>query len=437
MLRPRRSLRGMDTVDLGPFPSIPGFDEAVELDRSDPLALFKARYVISDPDLIYLDGNSLGRMPSAAGAIVDRVVRHEWGDRLIRSWNAGWWDLQLEIGNRLASLIGAGPGEVIISDSTSVNLYKLATAALRARPARDRVVTDDTNFPTDVYVLRGVAEASGATLDVISTEGVRDPVAALETGMDGRTALVSLSHTAFRSGYTYDVTRVTELAHDMGALVIWDLSHSVGVVPIDLEGAGVDLAVGCTYKYLNGGPGSPAFLYVRSALQVSLENPITGWWGHANPFDFDLAFRPTEGIRRFHSGTMPVISLATIDAGLGDVLEAGIDRLRAKSVSLTEFFINQWEEHLDQLGFELRTPRDAARRGSHVSLSHSDAWPIDRALIEDGKVIPDFRAPDNLRFGLAPLYNSHLDVHTAIQRIKTIVERGLPPDSDISEITVT
>jgi kynureninase len=437
MVRPGRSLREMDTVDLGPFPSISGFDEAVELDRSDPLASFKERYVFSDPDLIYLDGNSLGRLPSTAGAIADRVVRHEWGDRLIRSWNDGWWDLQLDIGNRLAPLIGAGPGEVIISDSTSVNLYKLATAALRGRPGRDRVVTDDTNFPTDVYVLRGVAEANGATLDIISTEGVADPVAALKAALDGRTALISLSHTTFRSGYTYDVARVTELAHDMGALVIWDLSHSVGVVPIDLEGAGVDLAVGCTYKYLNGGPGSPAFLYVRGSLQAALENPITGWWGHASPFDFDLDFQPTDGIRKFHSGTMPVISLATIDAGLTDVVEAGIERLRAKSVSLTGFFINQWEEHLERLGFELRTPRDPARRGSHVSLSHPDAWPIDRALIEVGKVIPDFRAPDNLRFGLAPLYNSHHDVHTAVQRMKTIVERGVLTDSDVSKVTVT
>jgi kynureninase len=427
----------MDTVDLGPFPSISGFEEAVELDSTDPLAAFKARYVFSDPDLIYLDGNSLGRLPSAAEAMVDRVVRHEWGDRLIRSWNDGWWDLQLKIGNRLAPLIGAGPGEVIISDSTSVNLYKLATASLRARPGRDRIITDDTNFPTDVYVLRGVAEANGSTLDIISTEGVGDPVAALEAALDGRTALVSLSHTAFRSGYTYDVARVTELAHDSGALVIWDLSHSVGVVPTDLEGAGVDLAVGCTYKYLNGGPGSPAFLYVRRSLQASLENPITGWWGHASPFDFDLDFRPTDGIRRFHTGTMPVISLATVDAGLTDVVEAGIERLRAKSVSLTGFFINQWEEHLERLGFELRTRRDPARRGSHVSLSHPDAWPIDRALIEVGKVIPDFRAPDDLRFGLAPLYNSHLDVHTAVQRMKTIVERGVSTDSDVSEITVT
>jgi len=427
----------MDTVDLGPFPSVSGFDSAVELDRSDPLAGFKERYVFPDPDVIYLDGNSLGRLPSAAAPIVDRVVCHEWGDRLIRSWNDGWWDLQLDIGDRLAPLIGASPGEVIISDSTSVNLYKLATAALRARPDRSRVVTDDTNFPTDVYVLGAVAEANGATQDIIATEGQSDPVAALEAALDGRTALVSLSHTAFKSGYTYDLARVTELVHDIGAMVIWDLSHSVGVVPIDLEGAGVELAVGCTYKYLNGGPGSPAFLYVRRSLQGPLENPIRGWWGHADPFDFDLDFRPTAGIRKFHTGTMPVISLASIDAGLNDVAEAGIDRLRAKSVSLTEFFISQWEEHLERLGFVLRTPRDSGMRGSHVSLSHPDAWPIDRALIEVGQVIPDFRAPDNLRFGLAPLYTTHLDVHTAVQRLRLIVEGGVPAGYDRTRRTVT
>ncbi len=230
---------------------------------------------------------------------------------------------------------------------------------------------------------------------------------------------------------------MTGLVHEIGALVLWDLSHSVGVVPIDLEGAGADLAVGCTYKYLNGGPGSPAFLYVRRSLQDSLANPITGWWGHADPFAFDLDFRPADGIRKFHTGTMPVLSLAAIDAGLADVAEAGIDRLRAKSVSLTTFFIDQSRQYLEGLGFELETPPDPSVRGSHVSLSHPDAWPIDRAVIELGKVIPDFRAPDNLRFGLAPLYNSHLDVHTAIQRIKAIVESGDLADFEARNVKVT
>ena len=427
----------MTPIDLGPFPSASGFDTAVELDDSDPLAGFKERYVFSDPDLIYLDGNSLGRLPSAAAPIVEQVVRHEWGDRLIRSWNDGWWDLQLEIGDRLAPIIGAGPGEVIISDSTSVNLYKLATAALRAQPGRDKIISDDSNFPTDVYVLQGVAAASQATLEIVATEDTADPMGVLESALDERTAFVSLSHTAFKSGYTYDLAEMTEKVHRVGCLVLWDLSHSVGVVPIHLEEAGADLAVGCTYKYLNGGPGSPAFLYVRRSLQSSLGNPITGWWGHAEPFDFDLDFRPTDGIRKFHSGTMPVISLATIDAGLSDVSEAGMDRLRAKSISLTEFLINQWEEHLEKLGFALRSPRESARRGSHVSLSHPDSWPIDRALIEVAKVIPDFRAPDNMRFGLAPLYTTHLDVHTAVQRLRLIVEGDVHTGYERTRQTVT
>jgi kynureninase len=427
----------MSTFDLGPFPEASGFEAAVELDRSDPLGGFRERYVFTDQDLIYLDGNSLGRLPATVPTLVDRVVRHEWGDRLIRSWNEGWWDMQLEIGDRLAPLIGAAPGEVIISDSTSVNVYKLATAALTARPGRARIVTDSTNFPTDVYVLRGVAEAHGATLDIIPIEGESGLAVGLEGALDENVALVSLSHTTFKTGFTHDLARMTGMVHEIGALVLWDLSHSVGVVPVDLESAGADLAVGCTYKYLNGGPGAPAFLYVRRGLQGSLANPITGWWGHADPFAFDLDFRPADGIRKFHTGTMPVLSLAAIDAGLADVADAGIDRLRAKSVSLTEFFIGQWEEHLEDLGFELETPRDPAMRGSHISLSHSDAWPIDRAVIEVGKVIPDFRAPDNLRLGLAPLYNSHLDVHTALQRIKSIVESGPLADFEARNVKVT
>ena len=265
--------------------------------------------------------------------------------------------MQLEIGDRLAPLIGAAPGEVIISDSTSVNVYKLATAALTARPGRATIVTDSTNFPTDVYVLRGVAEAHGATLAIIPIEAGPDLAVGLEDALDENVALVSLSHTTFKTGFTHDLARVTAMVHEIGALVLWDLSHSVGVVPVDLESAGADLAVGCTYKYLNGGPGAPAFLYVRRGLQGSLANPITGWWGHADPFAFDLDFRPADGIRKFHTGTMPVLSLATIDAGLADVADAGIDRLRAKSVSLTEFFIDQWEEHLEDLGFGLETAR--------------------------------------------------------------------------------
>ncbi|MGH8916553.1 MAG: kynureninase [Acidimicrobiia bacterium] len=409
---------------LGPFSDGAGYDRALDLDENDPLADFRRRYVVGDPDLIYLDGNSLGRLPRETPALVDEVVRRGWGDRLIRSWNEGWWDLQLELGDRLSPLIGASPGEVIISDSTSVNLYKLAMAAMHARPARNRIVTDDMNFPTDVYVLQGVADAHDASLEIVPTAGADSPAAAVEAALDQSTAIVSLSHTAFKSGYTYDLASMTGAAHRAGALVLWDLSHSVGAMPIELNRSGADLAVGCTYKYLNGGPGSPAFLFVRADLQSELANPITAWWGHAEPFAFDLGFRPVEGIRKFHTGTMPILSLAPVAAGISDVIEAGVPRIRAKSVSLSEYLIEQWEEHLAPLGLGLASPRDPNRRGSHVSLSHDEAWPVARALIEIGQVIPDFRAPDNLRLGLSPLYTTHIEIHTALQRLRFIVESG-------------
>jgi kynureninase len=424
-------------MDLGPFPDTAGYQEALELDSRDPLARFRDRFVFDDPKLIYLDGNSLGRQPVAARGLVDRVVGEEWGDRLIRSWNERWWDLQLELGDTLAPIVGAGPGEVIISDSTSVNLYKLAMAALKAQSGRSRIVTDDLNFPTDVYVLRSVAEANGAHLDIIPATHAEEQIDAVEAAIDRDTALVSLSHTTFKTGYTYDLARLTAAAHAAGALVLWDLSHSVGAYPIDLSDAGADLAVGCTYKYLNGGPGAPAFLYVRRDLQASLTNPITAWWGHANPFAFDLEFRPAEGIRKFHTGTMPILSLSAIEAGLSDVGEAGIEELRKKSLSLGEFLIAQWEEHLRSQGFGLASPRVPVLRGSHLSLTHDQAWPIARAMIEVGKVIPDFRAPDNLRFGLAPLYVSHIDVHTAVQRVKAIVDTGVHDRFTGARLTVT
>jgi kynureninase len=422
---------------LGPFPEAKGFGEALALDRSDPLAAFRERFHLGDTDLIYLDGNSLGPLPIALLPMLEKVVAEEWGEGLIRSWNERWWDLQMVLGDRLAPLVGAAAGEVIISDSTSVNLYKLAMAALSAGGKRRKTVTDDANFPTDLYVLSGVAETMGGSLDVVAVDGAVSPVDAIAAAVDHDTALVALSHTTFKSGYTYDLAELTSLAHRAGALMLWDLSHSVGVVPIDLNGSGTDLAVGCTYKYLNGGPGSPAFLYVRRDFQGSLANPIRGWWGHADPFAFDLEFRPTDGIRKFHTGTMPILSLAAVEAGINDVEAAGIERIRAKSVSLTDFFIGQWEEHLAELGFGLVTPRDPLMRGSHVSLSHPHAWQIDVALIEIGKVIPDFRAPDNLRFGLAPLYNTHQEVHTAVQRIRAIVKGGVHAAFGGREVTVT
>ena len=425
------------TIDLGPFPHAKGCQEALNADFSDPLRHYREAFAFPDPDLVYLDGNSLGRLPRQAVAVVDDVTRHQWGDRLIRSWNEGWWDLQLRLGEMIAPLVGAHPDEVIVSDSTSVNLFKLAMAAVESQSGRGIIVTDDLNFPTDVYVLEGVAGRTGSRLRVVPSDGVHGPVEALESAIDNDTALVSLSHTVFKSGYTYDMAEVTAMAHRVGAMILWDCSHSVGAVPIDLVGASVDLAVGCTYKYLHGGPGAPAFLYVRSDLQGTLENPINAWWGHADPFAFDLEFRPISGIRRFHTGTMPILSLAVAEPGIAMVAEAGLARIREKSLALGTYAVDQWDTHLRPLGFTLASPSNPESRGSHISIAYDDAWPVTQALIELGQVIPDFRAPDNIRLGLSPLYTGFLDVHTAVQRCRLIVENGLQERFADAPATVT
>jgi kynureninase len=414
------------SISLAPFPDADGHDRALALDAEDPLAAERHGFVADEPGLIYLDGNSLGRLPSATRPLVDGVVADQWGNRLIRSWNEGWWDLHSRLGDLLAPAIGARPGEVLLSDSTSVNLHKLAVAALRSQPGRSVVLTDDLNFPSDLYILAGAADlVPGRRVDVVSSaDGIHGPVEKLEAALDDDTALVSLSHTCFTSGYTYDLTRLTRAAHDVGALVLFDLSHSVGAVDLDLGAAGVDLAVGCTYKYLNGGPGAPAFLYVREDLQERLESPISGWWAHAEPFDFSPSFTADPGIRRFHGGTMPILSLAAIEPGLDQVVRVGVGAIRAKSVQLMAFLEEQWRTHLEPLGFGWGSPTDPSRRGAHGSLTHPDAWRITRALIDHAAVIPDFRAPDVVRLGLAPLTTSFIDVHTAVQRLCLVIDLG-------------
>ncbi len=412
----------MTNFDLGPFPHAKGYEAAIALDESDLLSHHRDRYLRPDPDLIYLDGNSLGRVPVATIEMVEEVTRQQWGDRLIRAWNDGWWDLQTRLGDKLAPILGAGSGEVIISDSTSVNLYKLAMAGVAATSeTRNEIVTDDLNFPSDVYVLESVAAQTGQTLRIVPSDGVNGPVDGLMAAIGDETSLVSLSHTVFQSGYTYDLAEITRLAHEAGALVLWDCSHSVGALPIDFGAAGVDLAVGCTYKHLNGGPGSPAFLYVRRDLQDDLLNPIAGWWGHADPFAFHLEYSPVDGIRRFHTGTMPILSLAAIEAGFDDVLEASVAAIRAKSMAMAGYLIEQFQLHLEPLEFDLASPPDAERRGSHISVRHDHAWPINLALIEVAKVIPDFRAPDVIRLGLSPLYTRFVDIHTAVQRMISVM----------------
>ena len=395
---------------------------AVELDRNDPLASFRNQFQISDPDLIYLDGNSLGRLPKAVVAPAADAVQDGWGSNLIRGWNKGWWEAPHRIGEKIASVLGAGAGQVIVSDQTSLNLFKLAAAALQARPHRTRIVTDTLNFPSDLYILQGLVRLLGDRHEIVrvgSLDGdVTPDLSALEAVIDGTTALVTLSHVTFKSGYLYDMQAITQMAHRSGALVLWDLSHSAGAVPTELDACNADFAVGCTYKYLNGGPGSPAFLYVNQALQDQVESPIWGWWGEAQPFAFGLDYRPAPGVDRFLAGTAPMLSTLAMEAALTPLLEAGSSRLRKKSIALTEFAVQLSDVHLAPLGFRLGSPRDPERRGSHISLRHAEGYRINRALIEELNLIPDFREPDNIRIGLAPLYTSFSDVWEGIDRLR-------------------
>lgn len=403
------------------------FEYAQQLDAQDELAHFRERFVTSDPDLIYLDGNSLGRLPKAAATRIDDLVQRQWGDRLIRSWNEGWFDLPERVGAKIAQLVGAQPDEVIVADSTSVNLFKLVIAALRAQPGRTGILTDAQNFPSDLYILQGVIELWGNyQLQITqSPDATQAAETEIRNALNSQTALLTLSHTLFKSGALYDMAGLTAAAHAAGALVLWDLSHSVGAVPVDLNGCQVDMAVGCSYKYLNGGPGAPAFLYVRRDLQEKLLNPISGWMGQRNLFDLALQYAPTSGLRHFLSGTAPILSLAAIETGVDLLLEAGMARLRAKSVAQTDYLIELWEKYLQPLGFTLNSPRAAAQRGSHVSLGHAEGLRIDLALIHDMKVLPDFRRPDNIRIGIAPIYTSFVELYTAVMRIKQVVEEKL------------
>jgi kynureninase len=398
---------------------------ARNLDMQDELKEFREEFVIADPELIYLDGNSLGRLPRATVPILRHLVASDWGDGLIRGWNRGWWEAPRRIGEKIAPLIGAEPSEVIVADSTSVNLFKLAVAALRLQGARDRVVSDVFNFPSDLYVLQGVISTLGGRHELVlmeSKDSIHMEDDEIKRNVNERTALIELSHVTFKSGFLYDMERVTRLAHDAGALVLWDLCHSVGALPVHLNASGADMAIGCTYKYLNAGPGAPAFLFVRKDLQEKLGSPIWGWVGQDNPFGFDLEYRPAPGINRYLAGSPPILSMTAVEPAVELIQRAGLDRIRAKSVRLTEYMIFLYDRVLASRGFVLGSPRDEGRRGSQVSIRHADAFRIIRAMIEDMKVIPDFRAPDNIRLGFPPLYVSFHDVWEAVERIAHIID---------------
>ncbi|HEV7755235.1 MAG TPA: kynureninase [Mycobacteriales bacterium] len=396
---------------------------AETLDAADPLAPFRDRFVL-DPTVTYLDGNSLGRLPASTAERLRRAVEEEWGAGLIRSW-ADWRSLSAEVGDLIGTgILGARPGEVIVSDSTTVNLYKLAAAALDARPGRRVVVIDDDNFPTDLYVFQGLAAQRGLELRIVHTDldAGLDP-GALRAAVDTDVALVSLSHVAYRSGALVDMAAITRIAHDAGALTLWDLSHAAGSVPVPLSAAGADLAVGCTYKYLNGGPGAPAFLYVRSELQAALRQPIWGWFGQADQFTMGARYDPVPGIERFTVGTPSVLATYAVAEGARIVAEAGIGRLRAKGMALTSYLIELADAVLAPLGFSVASPRDAERRGAHVSLHHPAAWQVCQALLHRN-VVPDFRTPDRLRLGPAPLYTRFTEVWEGVDRMRAIVAAG-------------
>ncbi len=413
---------------------------AREMDRVDPLRQFRSEFVVAEPDMIYLDGNSLGRMPQRAAERTSRLIAEEWSAGLVRSWGNSWFTAPSDLGAKIAGLIGAQPDEVVVADSTSVNLFKLVVAALRARPERKTIVTDEFNFPSDLYVMQGAVQMleQGHEIEVArSPDTVHMPTVAITRCINSDTVLVSLTHVAFKSGYMYDMRSITATAQAAGALALWDLSHSVGAVPLELNRNHVDLAIGCSYKYLNGGPGAPAFLYVRRDLQQELLSPIWGWMGQQTPFNFDLDYEPQPDIRRFLAGTLPMLSAVAIEAGLDILLEAGMEALRKKSVLQTEYLIYLFDRLLASLGFTLGSPRIARVRGSHVSIRHKYGLQIDKAMINAMNVIPDFREPDNIRLGITPLYTTFEEIHIAITRIERLFKYGVYKQFSSEAPTVT
>ncbi|WP_369662884.1 kynureninase [Variovorax sp. V15] len=398
-----------------PTKSIPLTREfCLGLDSEDPLSAHRARFQLPQ-GVIYLDGNSLGALPKTVPQRLREAVEVEWGDGLIRSWNdADWYPAPQRVGSRIARLIGAGAREVIAADSTSVNLFKVLCAALRMRPGRKVILGEKDNFPTDAYIASGVSSLMGAQFRAVEASDVLDAI-------DETVAIVSLTHVNYRTGRLYDMAAITARAHEVGALVVWDLCHTAGAMPCDLNGCGADFAVGCGYKYLNGGPGAPAFVFVAERHQEALDQPLSGWHGHAKPFEFVQQYQPATGIDRMLVGTAPQLGLIALEEALHAFDDVDMAALRRKSERMTELFIELVDQELD--GFTVATPREAALRGSQVSLAHEHGYAIMQVLIERG-VIGDFRAPNILRFGFAVLYLRFADVWDAVAQIKDVMATG-------------
>jgi len=386
------------------------------LDRADPLARKRDAFAIPE-GLIYLDGNSLGVLPRNVPARIREVAEEQWGRTLIKSWNEhGWFQLPQRVGDRIARLIGAAPSTVVAGDTISVNLFKLLGAAAKLTPSRRVILSDSGNFPSDLYVAQGFRDLmdQGYEVKVVAPEEVM-------AAIDEQVAFTMITEVDYRTGRRHDMKAVTAKAHAAGALAIWDLAHSAGATPVDLAGTGADFAVGCTYKYLNGGPGAPAFLYVRPGLQDKVQPPLAGWWGHAAPFAFDLDYRPAPGIIRNQCGTQPILSMAALDAALDVWDDVDMMAVRAKSVALCETFIGLVERRCGAHGVTVAGPRDMAARGSHVSLHHPEGYAVMQALIA-ANVVGDFRAPDMMRFGFTPLYTRFAEVWDAVDILTRILD---------------
>jgi kynureninase len=403
-------------------------DRAAKLDADDPVAHLRDRFLVPE-GVVYLDGNSLGALPSAVPDVVHDVVERQWGHDLITSWNAhDWWDAPRRVGARVAQLVGAHSDEVLVADSTSANLFKVLVAAARMRPGRNTMVIEPGSFPADLYVAESVSELLGLGL-------VRVEPRSVGAVLDDDVAVVSLSQVDYRTGRAHDMAGITRAVHDAGALSVWDLSHSAGALPVDLGGCDVDLAVGCTYKYLNGGPGAPAYVMVARRHQEAVRSPLTGWTGHARPFAMEGTYDPAPGIDRMRNGTPPMLSLLALEAALTAFDGVSMSDVRAKSLSLTSFFLDLADEVLVPLGFEPVTPRAPDERGSQVSLRHGSAYGVVQALLARG-VIGDYREPDLVRLGFAPLYVRHVDVVVAVAEIAAVVAAGEQDDPDYAVRTV-
>lgn len=403
--------------------------DCITMDNSDPLNSFREKFALAD-NTCYLNGNSLGVRPVAAAARAQQVVEQEWGVDLIRSWNINnWIELPQRLGDKISTIVGADAGEVLVADSTSVNLFKLAAAAIKLNPGRRKIISEPGNFPTDLYILQGLEKFLDGKIELVVC-----PVDEMAAAIDEDTALVVLTHVHYKTGRMLDMPAITAQAQSKGALMLWDLSHSAGAVPVDLNAANADLAIGCGYKYLNGGPGAPAFLYVAKRHQAKLEQPLSGWFGHANPFAMQDDYQPAPGIERTLCGTTSVLAACVLEVGIDIMASADMEQLRAKSVAMSDLFIELVESRCAEFGFTLVSPKDASVRGSQISLTHPHGFAIMQALIARN-IIGDFRAPDILRFGFTPLYLRYVDVWDCVDALVDIMQSESWKDPAFNKLT--